>query len=182
VDWRARCAANARSVGALVLVVLTGCQGWGGQRLEPWLESTPLRYRPASPPPFPRPEPHDDGSGGGTLGGPELGRFMAFVREQQQALRRPKVPEAERRAGDAALLELLGWLHGRGEEQLSREEPEDVYLRFKVARVQQGREARARDAAVEAKLEEHWQWEESARGGRVPAGEAQRAGHGAGAG
>jgi hypothetical protein len=33
-----------------------------------------------------------------------------------------------------------------------------VYLRFKVARVQQGREAEARDKAVEAKLEEHWQW------------------------
>ncbi|WP_164008586.1 hypothetical protein [Pyxidicoccus trucidator] len=161
MEWRARCAARARGIGALgmvALVVLSGCQGWGGQRLEPWLESTPLRYRPASPPPFPRPASLEDGSGGGTLGGAELGRFMAFVREKQAALRRPKVPEAERREGEAALLEVLGWLHGRGEEQLAREEPEEVYLRFKVARVQQGREARARDAAVEVKLEEHWRW------------------------
>jgi hypothetical protein len=154
VDWRARDVAALALVG---LVLLSGCQGWGGQRLEPWLESTPLRYRPASPPPFPRPEPQDDGSGG-TLGGAELGRFMAFVREKQVALRRPQVTEAERRAGEAALLELLAWLHNRSEEQLAREEPEEVYLRFKVARVQQGREAEARDRAVEAKLEEHWQW------------------------
>ncbi|MFP2908182.1 hypothetical protein ACLESD_24645 [Pyxidicoccus sp. 3LFB2] len=161
MEGSARCASCARSIGALgmvTLLLLSGCQGWGGQRLEPWLESTPLRYRAASPPPFPRPEPLEDGSGGGMLGGAELGRFMAFVREKQVALRRPGVPEAERRAGEAALLELLGWLHGRGEEQLARAEPEEVYLRFKVARVQQGREAQARDAAVEAKLEEHWAW------------------------
>ncbi|QSQ20428.1 hypothetical protein JY651_35000 [Pyxidicoccus parkwayensis] len=161
MDWQARHAANARGAGALALmglVLLSGCQGWGGQRLEPWLESAPLRYHSASPPPFSRPEPREDGSGGGTLGGAELGRFMAFVREKQEALRRPKVSESERRAGEAALLELLAWLHGRGEEQLAREEPEEVYLRFKVARVQEGREAEARDRAVEAKLEEHWQW------------------------
>ena len=160
-QWQTRCAASARRLGALGLVglvLLSGCQGWGGERLEPWLESTPLRYRPASPPPFPRPEPRDDGGGGGTLGGPELGRFMAFVREKQGALRRPQVPEAERRAGEAALLEVLAWLHGRGEEQLASEEPDEVYLRFKVARVQQGREAQARDRAVDAKLEEHWRW------------------------
>ncbi|MFP2925945.1 hypothetical protein ACLESO_12150 [Pyxidicoccus sp. 3LG] len=159
---RARSAGGARRPGALGLVgvvLLSGCQGWGGERLEPWLESTPLRYRPASPPPFPRPEPREeDGSGGGTLGGAELGRFMAFVRETQVALRRPTVPEAERRAGEAALLEVLAWLHGRGEEQLAREEPLEVYLRFKVAHVQRGREAEARDRAVEAKLEEYWRW------------------------
>ncbi|NMO23488.1 hypothetical protein HPC49_52250 [Pyxidicoccus fallax] len=161
MDWQARCGAGVRRLGALGLVavmVLPGCQGWGGQRLGPWLESAPPRYHSASPPPFPRPEPRDDGGGGGTLGGPELGRFMAFVREKQTALRRPQVPEAERRVGEAALLELLAWLHERGEEQLAREDPEEVYLRFKVARVQRYREDDARDRAVEAKLEEHWQW------------------------
>ena len=120
---------GSRGLGALWLVglvLLSGCQGWGGQRLEPWLESAPLRYRPASPPSFPRPEPREDGSGGGTLGGVELGRFMAFVRETQVALRSPKIPEAERRAGEAALLEVLAWLHGRGEEQLAREEALDI--------------------------------------------------------
>lgn len=152
LDWRARIAV------AMAWVLLSGCQGWGGQRLGPWLDGASPRYHSASPPAFPRPELRDDGSGGGTLGGAELGRFMAFVREQRQALRGPRVPEAERRAGEAALLELLAWLHGRGEEQLAREEPEDVYLRFKVARVQRGREDDARDRAVEAKLEEHWHW------------------------
>ncbi|MBZ4418851.1 hypothetical protein [Myxococcus sp. RHSTA-1-4] len=149
-------------MGALALVGLvllsSGCQGWGGERLGPWLESAPPRYHSASPPAFPRPHSHDDGSGGGTLGGPELGRFMAFVREKQAALRRPQVPEAERRAGESALLEVLAWLHGRGEEQLAREEPLDVYLRFKVARVQRHREDAARDRVVEAKLEEYLQW------------------------
>jgi hypothetical protein len=83
---------------------------------------------------------------------------MAFVRERQAVLRGPRVPEAERRAGEAALLELMAWLHGRSEEQLAREEPDEVYLRFKVARVQRGREDAMRDAAVERKLEEYWQW------------------------
>lgn len=152
------CSAEARRLGALVLALLTGCQGWGGERLGPWLESAPPRYHSASPPAFPRPELGEDGSGGGTLGGPELGRFMAFVRAKQAALRRPPVPEAERRAGEAALLEVLAWLHGRGEEQLAREEPEEVYLRFQVARVQRQREDAARERGVEAKLEEFWQW------------------------
>ncbi|MCP3135931.1 hypothetical protein [Pyxidicoccus xibeiensis] len=158
-DWRGR---SSRGLGVLWMVwVLSGCQGWGGQRLEQWLESAPLRYRSASPPAFPRPELEEDGSGGGTLGGAELSRFMAFVREKQVALRRPQVPEAERRAGEAALLELLAWLHGRGEEQLAREEPLEVYLRFKVERVQRSREAQARDGAVDAKLEEYWRWAEA---------------------
>jgi hypothetical protein len=92
------------------------------------------------------------------VGGAQLGRFMAFVRQRQAALRAPRVPEAERRVGEAALLELLAWLHGRSEEQLASEEPDEVYLRFKVARVQRGREDTARDAAVERKLEEYWAW------------------------
>ena len=143
-NWRARSAGGARGLGALVLVglvLLSGCQGRGGQRLEP----------------------REDGSGGGTLGGAELGRFMAFVRETQVALRSPKVPEAERRAGEAALLEVLAWLHGRGEEQLAHEEPLEVYLRFKVARVQRSREAEARDRVVEVKLEEYWRWARARR-------------------
>ena len=142
VGRRARYPGGVRGLAALgmvALVLVSGCQGWGGKRLESW------------------PEARDDG-GGGTTGGAELGRFMAFVRERQAALRGPRVPEAERRAGEAALLELMAWLHGRSEEQLAREEPDEVYLRFKVARVQQGREDAVRDAAVERKLEEYWQW------------------------
>ncbi|MCP3140090.1 hypothetical protein LXT23_22455 [Pyxidicoccus sp. QH1ED-7-1] len=145
--------ALALSVG----LVLPGCQGWGGERLGPWLDSVPLRYHSASPPPFPREEVEDEG-GGGTVGGAQLGRFMAFVRERQGALRRPKVSEAERRVGERALLEVLGWLHGKTEAQLSGEEPEEVYLRFKVERVHREREAEARDGAVEEKLEEYWRW------------------------
>ncbi|HZI14812.1 MAG TPA: hypothetical protein VE153_30870 [Myxococcus sp.] len=145
------------ALGLVGLVLASGCQGWGGARLEPWLESAPLRYNSASPPPFSPAEARDDG-GGGTMGGAQLGRFMAFVRQQQAALRAPRVSEAERRVGEAALLELLAWLHRRGEETLAGEEPDEVYLRFKVARVQQGREDAVRDAAVERKLEEYWQW------------------------
>lgn len=140
-----------------MVVLVTGCQGWGGERLEPWLESVTPRYHPASPPPFPREEVKDDG-GGGTVGGAQLGRFMAFVREKQQALRKPRVSEAERRAGERALLEVLGWLHGKTEAQLAREEPLEVYLRFKEARVERRREEEARQRAVEAKLEEYWRW------------------------
>jgi hypothetical protein len=60
--------------------------------------------------------------------------------------------------GERALLEMLAWLHGKTEEQLAREEPEEVYLRFKVERAQREREAEARDRAVEEKLEEYWRW------------------------
>ncbi len=132
-EGRSRSGGGFRRLSALVLaglVVLSGCQGR---------------------------ELRDDG-GGGTTGGAELGRFMAFVRQRQVALRGPKVPEAERRVGEAALLELMAWLHGQSEEQLARHEPDEVYLRFKVARVQRSREDAARDAAVERKLEEYWQW------------------------
>jgi hypothetical protein len=159
-EWRQSGGGSLRRLSALVLVGLvlaSGCQGWGGARLEPWLESAPARYHSASPPAFAQPQPEDDG-GGGTVGGAQLGRFMAFVRQRQAALRGPRVPEAERRVGEAALLELLAWLHGQSEETLAREEPEEVYLRFQVARVQRGREDAARDAAVERKLEEYWQW------------------------
>jgi hypothetical protein len=60
--------------------------------------------------------------------------------------------------GERALLEMLAWLHGKTEEQLAREEPEEVYLRLKVERVEREREAEARDRAVEEKLEEYWRW------------------------
>ncbi len=135
-DCRAR--GVVARVGALVLVglmLLPGCQGHSGARLES----------------------RDEGSGG-TVGGAELGRYMAFMREKQASLRRPKVSEAERRVGERALLELLAWLHGKTEEQLSREEPEDVFLRFKVERGHQGREVEVRDSAVDEKLEEYWRW------------------------
>jgi hypothetical protein len=177
-DCQARRVADSNRVVAWVLVglmLLPGCQGWGGERLEPWLESVPLRYHSASPPPFPRAQGRDEG-GGGTVGGAQLGRFMAFVREKQVALRRPKTPEAERRVGERALLELVAWLHGKTEEQLSREAPEEVYLRFKVERVQQAREAEARDRAVEEKLEEYWEWAR-ARSQWLAARHFRKAGH-----
>lgn len=160
--------------GLMALLLCSGCLAPATGAPPGGLMGPHLRYRSASPPALYQPDTEDSGSGG-TVGGAELSRYMAFVRERQAALKQPGVPEAERQAGQAALMELLAWLHGKTEVQLSREAPLEVYLRMKVQRVLQRRDEEARGAVVEAKLEEFHRWAE-ARSRALAEGHFRKAG------
>jgi hypothetical protein len=142
-----------------LLCVLTACGMPGSQRL-PMGTHGELRYRSASPRPFPK----DTVSGwrgagsGGTVGGPELGRYLAFIQETREALRKPAVMDAERWVGQAALNELLLWASAQTEEALAKDEPLEVYLRMKVRLAEAQRMDAARLARVDAKLDEFHRW------------------------
>ncbi len=94
-------------------------------------------------------------------GGEALGEHLAFIRQRQEALSRPGVAQEERRLGQRVLWEMLAWLHSRGEAELARESPEEVYARLKALRLQAEREDAARVAAVERKLAEYERWAEA---------------------
>ncbi|RYZ35389.1 MAG: hypothetical protein EOO71_35625, partial [Myxococcaceae bacterium] len=146
--------------GSLVLMLsLVACTTPGAGAL-PVGHYGYLRYRSASPPPFPREVRGTGGSGGtvGTMGGEVLGRYLAFINEKRADLRKPAVTEEERQVGHAALNELFIWAIARTEEQLAADSPLEVYLRMKVEHSQRQREDGKRSTQVDAKLEEYHRW------------------------
>jgi hypothetical protein len=134
------------------------------------------RYHSASPAPLPRDTVAVEAHGSGDRGdGAELGRYLAFIRRQRAALLQPAVTVEERREGHAALDALVLWAAARTEAELQGDDPLEVYLRLKVRQAQALREAAARSARVEAKLEEFHRWADARSLERGPHEEARRA-------
>ncbi|RKH70547.1 hypothetical protein D7X96_10975, partial [Corallococcus interemptor] len=97
------------------------------------------------------------------VGGVELGRYLAFIREKKAALKQPAVTETERQVGHAALNDLMLWASARTEEELAKDAPLEVYLRLKAKHAQALLEDGRRSARAEAKLEEFHRWAEARR-------------------
>jgi hypothetical protein len=87
-------------------------------------------------------------------------RYLEFIREQEEWLRRSKAAQEEKRRARAALQDLRDWVQGQSETTLRRRMPVEVYVELKFAREQREREGAARQAAVDAKLEEFFDWAE----------------------
>ncbi|RKH55868.1 hypothetical protein D7W81_35310 [Corallococcus aberystwythensis] len=121
------------------------------------------RYHSASPVSFARDSVVRNAGSRGTVGGEELGRYLAFIREKRSALKQPAVMEVERQVGHAALNDLLLWASARTEEELARDEPLEVYLRLKARHAQALLEDGKRSARAEAKLEEFHRWADARR-------------------
>jgi hypothetical protein len=100
----------------------------------------------------------DDGGGGGLPEGNARGAHRAFVLRKEQELRQSGGSEEERRREQLVLAEMTVWMHGQGAAALARTSPEELYLRLKAARQQREREEHERAGAVEAKLDEFFDW------------------------
>ncbi|WP_158625847.1 hypothetical protein [Corallococcus carmarthensis] len=150
------------SVGLMLVLALTAC-GTTGSRTLPVGMHGYGRYHSASPVAFARDTAWKNAGSGGTVGGEELGRYLAFIREKRAALKQPAVMEVERQTGHAALNDLLLWASARTEEELAKDAPLEVYLRLKAKHAQALLEDGKRLARAEAKLEEFHGWAEARR-------------------
>ncbi|WP_404365238.1 hypothetical protein ACIHQR_33495 [Corallococcus coralloides] len=150
------------SAGLVLLLSLTACGTPGSRTLPVGLHGYG-RYHSASPASFTREAAWKRAGSGGTVGGEELGRYLAFIREKRAALKQPAVMETERQVGHAALNDLMLWASARTEEELAKDEPLEVYLRLKAKHAQALLEDGKRSARAEAKLEEFHRWADARR-------------------
>ncbi len=87
-------------------------------------------------------------------------RYLEFIREQEDWLSRSKATQQEKRSTQAALQDLRNWVQGQSEATLRQRMPVEVYVDLKLARKQREREDAERQAAIDAKLEEFFDWGE----------------------
>ncbi|HVG57991.1 MAG TPA: hypothetical protein VNA24_05510, partial [Hyalangium sp.] len=90
-------------------------------------------------------------------------RYLEFIREQEEWLKRSKATHEEKQRAQAALQDLRDWVQRQSEATLRRRMPVEVYVDLKLARLareQREREEAERQAAVDAKLEEFFDWAE----------------------
>ncbi|MDY7225139.1 hypothetical protein [Hyalangium rubrum] len=104
--------------------------------------------------------PNEGTSGAKTPGRSVLGTYLEFLREREEQVQRSKVAEEPRRRERRVLWEMQLWTLRQSDRELRRRTPEEVYREFKVARELQDRHEAERQAAVDAKLEEFFQWGE----------------------
>ncbi|GMU02937.1 hypothetical protein KH5H1_70570 [Corallococcus caeni] len=149
--------------GCVVLLLTLAACGTPGSRTLPVGLHGYGRYHSASPASFARDTAWKNAGSGGTVGGEELGRYLAFIREKRAALKQPAVMEAERQVGHAALNDLMLWASARTEEELAKDAPLEVYLRLKAKHAEALREDGKRSARAEAKLEEFHRWADARR-------------------
>jgi len=84
--------------------------------------------------------------------------YEEFAREQEAALRRPDVPETERRQGLSAVLHLRAWVGSQTAQALARTSPLDAYT-LELARARRReREDAARIEAIAEKLDAYQRW------------------------
>jgi len=106
----------------------------------------------------------DEQAGGGlpltdsTSSGESRKEYWAFLLRKEQELRQSGVSEEAFRREQLVLAELTVWMNGQDAAALTHTSPEQMYLRLKAARQQRDREERARAAAVDAKLDEFFDW------------------------
>ncbi|NOK36316.1 hypothetical protein HMI49_24225 [Corallococcus exercitus] len=150
------------SASLMLVLAFTAC-GTPGSRTLPVGMHGYGRYHSASPASFARDTAWRNAGSGGTVGGEELGRYLAFIREKRAALKQPAVMEVERQVGHAALNDLLLWASARTEEELAKDEPLEVYLRLKAQHAEALLEDGKQSARAEAKLEEFHRWADARR-------------------
>ncbi|NNB89253.1 hypothetical protein [Corallococcus exiguus] len=150
------------SAGLVLVLSLTAC-GTPGSRTLPVGMHGYGRYHSASPASFTRDTAWGGAGSNGTVGGEELGRYLAFIRQKRAALKQPAVMETDRQVGHAALNDLMLWASARTEEELAKDEPLEVYLRLKAKHAQALLEDGKRSARAEAKLEEFHRWADARR-------------------
>jgi len=99
--------------------------------------------------------------------------YLDFVRMKQAEIAKPEIKTRDRELIQHAVLKLLDWMQGKNEEQLAATNPWEVFERIhtpmligaiksearrKVEEETAARRDAARDAAVNAKLDEYWEW------------------------
>jgi len=100
----------------------------------------------------------DDGGGGGLPGRDRREQHWAFILRMERELRQSGGSKEDQRREQLVLAEMTVWMHGQDAATLARTEPEEVYLRLKEARREQERQEQERAEAVEAKLDEFFNW------------------------
>jgi hypothetical protein len=89
-----------------------------------------------------------------------LAPYLEFIHYNEERLKRSDISQEEKQSTQRALRELHQWaVHQRGAE-LRRRMPVEVYLELKQTREQREREEARRQAAIDAKLEEFFDWAE----------------------
>jgi hypothetical protein len=101
-----------------------------------------------------------EASGTWVVDGDARPRYLEFIHDREAQLEHSREAEGEKRQERAVLQELLDWVRNQNEATLRRRMPIEVYVDMKQAREQQAREASERQAAVDAKLEEFFDWGE----------------------
>ncbi|MDY7227743.1 pre-toxin TG domain-containing protein [Hyalangium rubrum] len=98
------------------------------------------------------------GGGAGAMGTGAVTPYLEFIREQEEQLKRARVPEEQQRLEHRVLLELQQWALSQDEATLRRHRPLEVYAELKAERQERERQEARRQAEVEAKLEEYLDW------------------------
>jgi len=89
-----------------------------------------------------------------------LASYLEFIQFNEERLKRSDRSMEEKQREQRALQELLQWARRQNEAELRRRMPVEVYLELKQTREQREREEAQRQAAVDARLEEFFDWAE----------------------
>lgn len=89
-----------------------------------------------------------------------LAPYLEFIRYNEERLKRSDISAEEKQRVQPALRELHQWALRQREAELRRRMPVEVYLELKHAREQREREEARRQAAIDAKLDEFFDWAE----------------------
>jgi hypothetical protein len=95
-------------------------------------------------------------SAGGAFGTGALTPYLEFIREREERLKAAE--SGPRQLEQRVLWDLHLWALRQSEAGLRRRTPLEVYAELKAEREYQARQEAERQAAVEARLEEYWQW------------------------
>jgi hypothetical protein len=106
------------------------------------------------------PQRSEEPAGSWLVEGDARPRYLEFIREQEEWLERSKATQEEKRRAQAALQDLRDWVQGQSESTLRQRMPVEIYVDLKLAREQRERAEAGRQAAVDAKLEEFFDWAE----------------------
>jgi hypothetical protein len=96
---------------------------------------------------------------GGAFGTGALTPYLEFIREREERLKAAE--PGPRQLEQRVLWDLHLWALRQSEAGLRRRTPLEVYAELKAEREHQERQEAERQAAVEARLEEYWQWAEA---------------------
>ncbi len=90
--------------------------------------------------------------------GSGLQRHLAYLREKREQLARSELSERDRRVEQAALSRYMAWALRQEDRTLVRSDPSVVFALLLAKEELEERREEARQAAVEKKLEEYWDW------------------------
>ncbi len=133
-------------------VLVTGCSAGGGS-LQSGPRTLQQRRGVSSPPRVDWDESWAADSDART-------HYLEFIRERRTQLAGSQETEDDKRRERSVLQEMQNWVQNQSESTLRQHLPIEVYVDVKQARRRQEREAAEHQAAVDAKLEEFFDWGE----------------------